>query len=394
MLDPLRTAHSNESPAGTDVWDPAVRAEESGYFWKGLPKLFRRDLRRNGAPLVVELFAGCGGTSKGFEMAGYQVGLGVDVHEPSAITFHENHRSASTIMGDVRLVTPEMIWSALGGRSPDVLIAGIPCQGFSLNNRKRHDGDERNFLFRTFLEFAEALQPRAIVVENVGGLLRTAGGAFAQAITEGLARAARLTVSHDLLLAAHHGVPQTRKRVVFVGVRGSRPFDFRAIERTHGIDGAPLLTVADAIGDLPELEAGEEAHVHARPAGTPFQRLMRAEAGDRLFNHRAPNHPSETIARIARTRPGEPMYPAFKQRIRLHWDQPSPTQVAGGIRPQFQFGHPGNARGLSIRERCRIQSFPDDFHVLGGTVQGRVQTGNAVPPLLAKAIAHGLLKVL
>lgn len=84
------------------------------------------------------------------------------------------------------------------------------------------------------------------------------------------------------------------------------------------------------------------------------------------------------------------MYPKFRQRIRLDWNSLSPTQVSGGIRPQFQFGHPEQPRGLSIRERCRIQSFPDSFFICGGLVQGRVQTGNAVPPLLAKAIAEAL----
>jgi DNA (cytosine-5)-methyltransferase 1 len=88
------------------------------------------------------------------------------------------------------------------------------------------------------------------------------------------------------------------------------------------------------------------------------------------------------------------MYKEFKQRIRLHFDYPSPTQICGGIRPQFQFGHPSQARGLTIRERARIQSFPDSYEFCGGVVQGRVQTGNAVPPLLAKVIAEQLIKVL
>ena len=88
------------------------------------------------------------------------------------------------------------------------------------------------------------------------------------------------------------------------------------------------------------------------------------------------------------------MYPRFKQRIRLSWESQSPTQVSGGIRPQFQFGHPEDARGLTIRERCRIQSFPDDFEIVGGVVQGRVQTGNAVPPLLAKAVAKAIREYL
>ena len=88
------------------------------------------------------------------------------------------------------------------------------------------------------------------------------------------------------------------------------------------------------------------------------------------------------------------MYENYKQRIRLSWSIQSPTQVAGGIRPQFQFGHPSQNRGLSIRERARIQSFPDNYYFAGGVVQGRVQTGNAVPPLLARAIGNEIVKVL
>jgi DNA (cytosine-5)-methyltransferase 1 len=88
------------------------------------------------------------------------------------------------------------------------------------------------------------------------------------------------------------------------------------------------------------------------------------------------------------------MYPAFKQRIRLHPDIPSPTQICGGIRPQFQFGHPTQARGLTIRERARIQTFPDRYQFSGGVTQGRVQTGNAVPPLLAKALADQIMRLM
>ena len=125
-----------------------------------------------------------------------------------------------------------------------------------------------------------------------------------------------------------------------------------------------------------------------------YQKLMRGcgeisviESLNDLHNHVAPNHPQETIDKIAATPQGEPMYPKFKQRIRLKLDAPSPTQLAGGIRPQFQFGHPTQSRGLSIRERARIQSFPDSYIFEGGIVQERVQTGNAVPPLLIYNIA-------
>ena len=107
----------------------------------------------------------------------------------------------------------------------------------------------------------------------------------------------------------------------------------------------------------------------------------------KLYNHAAPNHLPDVIVKIAGTQPGKPMYPKFKQRIRLSNEAPSPTQLAGGIRPQFQFGHPSQPRGLSIRERARIQSFPDSYVFKGGIVQERVQTGNAVPPLMIYHIA-------
>ena len=115
---------------------------------------------------------------------------------------------------------------------------------------------------------------------------------------------------------------------------------------------------------------------------------------NQLTNHQAPNHPADVIKMIANTAQGAPLYEKYHQRIRLSMNDLSPTQVSGGIRPSFQFGHPTDARGLTIRERCRIQSFPDKFVISGGIVQGRVQTGNAVPPLLAKAVALAIRQYL
>ena len=144
---------------------------------------------------------------------------------------------------------------------------------------------------------------------------------------------------------------------------------------------------------MPPLEAGQRKNEYDEAPVTEYQKHMRGNCRI-LKNHSAPNHPQEVIKKIASTKPGMPMYSKFKQRIRLNPNEPSPTQVSGGIRPQFQFGHPTQARGLSVRERCRIQSFPDSFEIFGGIVQGRIQTGNAVPPLLAKAIARQIIRSL
>ena len=377
-----------------NVWDKEVEVEKSSYLWTGTPVFYARQRPvETGKLNVLELFCGCGGTSCGFEMAGYQAIMGVDHLVPAIETFRRNHLRAAAYLGDIRQLSAEDILVHAGG-PVDVVIAGIPCQGFSLNNRKRHDGDQRNTLYLELIRILEAIRPKAVVVENVSGIRSSSNGTVVANIERGIHEACGLTVRHSLLNAADYGVPQRRARVVFIGIRDERGFDFSLLEKTNGPGtDKPYVTVQEAIGDLPVLQSGEASTAYDRPPSSPYQRLMRKRAKV-LLNHEAPSHPPETIEKIAHTHPGEPMYPKFRQRIRLCWNEPSPTQVSGGIRPQFQFGHPEQARGLTIRERCRIQSFPDTFAVAGGLVQGRVQTGNAVPPLLAKAIAEALKKYL
>jgi DNA (cytosine-5)-methyltransferase 1 len=376
-----------------DIWNKSVKVEENIYYWKGEPIIKKGNLLDN-KPTVVELFCGCGGTSLGFEMAGFQIAVGCDLHQPSIQTFQNSHPSASTILGDLKKINPSVVTELLAGKSLDVLIGGVPCQGFSLNNRKRHEEDERNFLYKEFIKFVKILKPKVVVLENVSGMKST--GDFVKNIEMELSLAGKMDVTSKLLYAPDYGVPQKRTRLVFVGIRGNSPFDFNSIKKTHGpTTDRPYVTIKEAIGDLPSLNPKETKDKYKTAPFCEYQAIMRSAVLDgNLTNHTAPNHPKETINKIKSTIPGEPMYPKFKQRIRLAWDGLSPTQVSGGIRPQFQFGHPEDNRGLSIRERCRIQSFPDNFVVQGGIVQGRVQTGNAVPPLLAKAIALAIKNVL
>ena len=128
------------------------------------------------------------------------------------------------------------------------------------------------------------------------------------------------------------------------------------IIKTHGPTARkPYVTVKEAIGDLPSLMADERIEEYKMEAFSEYQKLMRKNIkSSKLTNHKAPNHPKVVIEKIEATKPGTPMYPKFKQRIRLSWEIQSPTQVSGGIRPSFQFGHPQDNRGLSIRERCRF----------------------------------------
>ena len=227
--------------------------------------------------------------------------------------------------------------------------------------------------------------------------MRTLGnGEFEKAIVDALSVAGNLgyTVKQELLNAADFGVPQIRKRLIFVAIRNDINNEFIFPTPVFGKHAKPYRTVRDAIGDLPQLGNNDVVKYYTYPPQTEYQIEMRANSKDLLYNHKSPKHPQETVNRIDNTKPGTSMYENYKQRIRLSWEIQSPTQLAGGIRPQFQFGHPEQPRGLSIRERARIQSFPDDYVFIGGVVQGRVQTGNAVPPLLAKHIGNEILKTL
>jgi DNA (cytosine-5)-methyltransferase 1 len=373
-----------------DPWDPRVPTEPSAYNWKGEPTVLRPlvEVGNNDLPGVVDLFCGCGGFSEGFRQAGFRCILGLDILIPAIQTFRRNHPEAFAILGDVRRVPEHLIKEICRGIDVAVLTAGIPCQGFSRLNRKRWDDDERNYLFLEFLRIVKALRPTFVVLENVTGLRVAKGGEFVRVIVEALGGLG-YEVEARVLDASLYGVPQRRERIFFIGALP--PHGVRWPRPTYGPGtGIPPLTVRDAIGDLPRLGVGETKTRYECEPFTEYQRTMREGSGG-LYNHTAPRQHPSTVERILRTEPGTPMYESFPQRIRLAWDRPSPTIVAGGIRPQFFYGHPSQARGLTVREMCRLQSFPDRYIIEGGMVQGRVQVGNAVPPLLARAIAWEIM---
>lgn len=374
--------------------DSKSLVEESNYIWKGKPKVFKRNIDKSNPYTVVDLFCGAGGASYGFQSAGFNVVLGIDHLIPAMKTFQENHKNACTILGDIKDITPEIIDDLLGDIQVKVLIGGVPCQGFSLNNRKRREDDPRNQLFYEFVRFIKILKPEMIMLENVSGMKAMKNGEVVETIKAEIIAAGKeigkdYNVDYKMLNAADYGVPQLRNRLIFLG--GSSDFNITFPKPKFSPEN--YRTVRDAIGDMPSLKPKENNRKYGKEPFTEYQKLMRKESRV-LLNNQAPNHPKATVERIKNTLPGEPMYPRYKQRIRLCWDNPSPTQVCGGIRPQFQFGHPEDNRGLTIRERARIQSFPDTFKFTGGMVQERVQTGNAVPPLLAQAIAENLYEEL
>jgi len=337
----------------------------------------------------VDLFCGPGGFATGFESMGFQSALAVDFYPPAIETYRKNHPYSKTILGDIREVPTSLILKSLKGKAVSVVTAGVPCEGFSLANRNRKKFvDERNFLFLEFLRVAKAVGAPYIVLENVSGITGHSDGYFKNEITRGM-QGLGYIVDCVMLDAQEYGVPQRRRRVFFVGRKPGWSFSWP--RPTHGLSGglSPLVTVADAILDLPPLQNNETIVEYASRPKSGFAKSMRGNQ-KALLNHRAPNHPTKTIKRIEHTKPGEPMYSAYQQRIRLHPDHPSPTVISGGVRPQFHYGHPTQPRGLSVRERARLQSFPDSYEFVGGLVQGRVLTGDAVPPILAGALARSI----
>jgi len=403
-----------------NVWDKTVPVEKSSYLNLEEVKFFNYDSLcvPKDSLTMVDLFCGAGGFSVGCKWSGFEAVLGIDYLEPAMKTWSYNHPNALGCLGDIRNIDPDYIKELLNDKGItriNLITGGVPCQGFSIANRKHNDNDERNFLFKEYMRYVQTFMPDYIILENVSGMRSTAGGKFEEEIKKNMSNLGyKVTVS--MVNAADYGVPQNRLRILFVGVKensgltdkykfpkGNFADPKKEITLFNcSLDLKDYRTVYDAISDLPELSNNETKEQYETEPITEYQNIMRGYSlihsikPHKLHNHTSPNHPYETIEKIRNTPQGQPMYESFQQRIRLCLDEPSPTQLAGGIRPQFQFGHPLQPRGLSIRERARIQSFPDSYVFFGGTVQERVQTGNAVPPLmiyeLSKPIALDINK--
>lgn len=380
-----------------NIWNNTIPVEKSPYLQDEEIKYYNVDKFKlhSNKLIMLDLFCGAGGFAVGCDWAGFQSVFGVDHFIPAMKTWMRNHPTSIGCLGDITQLNPKdvkLLLKEKGVEHVHLITAGVPCQGFSIANRKHNDNDERNFLFLEYMKFVKEFLPDYIILENVSGMRSTAGGKFENEIKKYMKKLG-YEPTVKLVNAAEFGVPQLRQRLLFVGVKKNcgltLPYVF-----PEGKYTGKYRTVREAIGDLPSLGKGESATKYQNAELTTYQKLMRGmgeitniKKTEILYNHVSPNHPQNTIDRIAATQPGKPMYEKFKQRIRLEYDSPSPTQLAGGIRPQFQFGHPEQPRGLTIRERARIQSFPDSYIFEGGTVQERVQTGNAVPPLMIYNIA-------
>lgn len=339
---------------------------------------------------VIDLFCGAGGLSCGFERAGYRILLGIDNDKMALETFKANHKGAQTICGDITEVSYEKdIKPLLGGQIVDVIIGGPPCQGFSLSGPRNFD-DPRNKLYLSYIRLVKEIQPRAFVIENVPGLVALFDGQVKDSIIERFSEMG-YTMKYKILCAADYGVPQNRKRVVFVGLKDPN-LDFAYPPTTQD-----QVTCEMALSDLPPLEdtLGEEIQSYATAPQNEYQRIMR-EKSSTVINHIAATH-SEKVQHIISLVPDGGNYKDLPEEyintrnFHVAWtrfasQKPAPT-IDTGHRHHFHYKY---NRVPTVRECARIQSFPDDFHFLGNKTQQFRQVGNAVPPLMAEKIAEQL----
>jgi len=352
---------------------------------------------------VLDLFCGAGGFSLGFEAAGFQVIAGIDNDRDALLTFSSNHPNAVQVDRDLS-IDHELPSESLRvvDRKVDVIIGGPPCQGFSLSG-PRVSHDPRNRLFWSFFRFVEYYRPTAFVLENVPGLGSLYGGRVKETILREFA-ALGYSVSASILNSAAFGVPQSRRRLFFVGLFGSDRFQFpqpthHSPEYLSLFAGENYVTARDALDDLPMPSENESFIPYGNSPRNSFQRKMR-EGCAGVNNHVLTKHAKHVTTTIALVPEGgnyKDLPKDFKstRNFNIAWSRidgnaPAPT-VDTGHRHHF---HYSANRVPTVRENARLQSFPDRVRFAGTKTSQYRQVGNAVPPLLAEVIGREVKKYL
>ncbi len=366
-------------------------------------------MARHSGWTAIDLFCGAGGLSEGFRQAGFHVLAGNDIDESAGETYTATHEEAKFLPGPIEDITAADLLKASGLKAGelDCLIGGPPCQAFSVYNHQRGMHDERSQLFREYLRIVEGLMPNWVVMENVTGITSVGQGAAVQTILKNL-KDLGYHVETKILRAEEYGIPQERRRIVFLANRLGRPIIWP--EPSHGENGNPFVTIADAINDLPPLENGEDGGVqpYASAPQSDYQRMLRGNSTE-VYNHAAPRLAPINMERMQHIPQGGSwrdipfeLLPAGMKRARrcdhtkrygrMAWDGLSCTVLTKCDLHWGAYLHPEQDRSITVREAARIQSFPDWFHFDGPRTEQYVQVGNAVPPLLGKKIGEAIQK--
>jgi DNA (cytosine-5)-methyltransferase 1 len=375
---------------------------------------------------TIDLFSGAGGITEGFRMAGYECLYANDSMPEAMETFRHNHPEAWGECRNIELVKPVDIRAKLRIKkgAMDVLVGGPPCQGFSINAPERFLTDPRNKLFKDYVRFLEEFEPKAFLFENVPGLLSLGDGKVLERILREFERL-DYHVTVKILFSAHYGVPQERWRLILLGSKYS---EIQPPEPTHYAAGRayfrggggvltfrltdsdkqrllPAVTVGEAIGDLPRLQMGEGAETIGYTAAAASEYALSLRNPDGVtFNHFAAKLSKQNAERMKHVKPGgswrdipHHLLPKGMQRARKsdhtkRYGRLRNDRLAGTVMTKCDphWGTvflPDQERSLTVREAARFQSFPDSYQFLGPRVSQYEQVGNAVPVLMAKAIA-------
>jgi DNA (cytosine-5)-methyltransferase 1 len=427
------------SALGKDVCRPTPRCDgcelqkTCGFFRRKAARQARIDV-----PTVIDLFAGAGGLSEGFRRAGFDCAAASDLDEVAMKTFRFNHPEMpdeAVIARDVRDLKASELRRLLNGRRLDVLAGAPPCQGFSsagFRSKKTRTGyraakDERNFLFEHLVGLALDLKPPLFLMENVPGMetARKEDLSFLDAAAQMLERGGYKTATWKLCASAY-GVPQERVRCFLVGARGVAlpappPEEYQNIrKRDYDPDALPRVSFNEATFDLPAREAGTGSGCDPwdrSPVADDFRfrrylGKFKLRGGSRLiWNHYARYHNETDLELYALLKPGEDSVHAIERHgrsdlmkyrrdvfddkyARLYADRPSKTIVAHLAKDGNGYIHPTQTRDISIREAARLQSFPDSYVFCGSPSDQWVQIGNAVPPILAEAVASCFRRII
>lgn len=342
-------------------------------------------------PKVIDLFAGVGGLSLGFENCGFDVVLANEYDESIAAAYKANHKGTRMIVGDITSLDLEKTFGPYKGQI-DVVIGGPPCQGFSQKGQRKTIHDERNFLFKYYVRVVELVKPQYFVMENVPNLLTAEKGYFRKEIEE-LFNSMGYQLKMGILNASDYGVPQNRRRAVIIGKQGGAA---PGLPKPRNI----TVTIWDAISDLAYLSSGEgeeEQEYRGKPR-SEYQKKLRGGSGT-LRNHVATRHSRLALERLAMIPPnaGKEVLPEEHLTRSIYsgtWTRMRKDEISVTITTRFdtpssgKFTHPFLDRAITVREAARIQSFPDSFRFVGSKGSQMKQVGNAVPPLLAGAIAE------
>lgn len=359
-----------------------------------LPMSALRRLRCMNKPKVIDLFAGVGGLSLGFEKNGFDVVLANEYDASIATAYKKNHIKTKMIVGDITKLNLEQILKPYVGKA-DVVIGGPPCQGFSQKGQRKTIHDERNFLFKYYVRVVELVKPKYFVMENVPNLLTAEKGYFKREIEE-LFNTLGYHLNMGVLNASDFGVPQNRRRAVIIGKQKSAAPALPTPTNT-------VVTVWDAISDLAYLNSGEgsEEQKYKLAPETDYERMLRGN-NSILYNHIATKHSPLALERLALIPPnsGREVLPERHLTKSIYsgtWTRMRKDEISVTITTRFdtpssgKFTHPFLDRAITVREAARIQSFPDDFVFWGNKGSQMKQVGNAVPPLLAGAIAQVIM---